>query len=266
MKLKKIIKKLFESYLYKSGYTILSKANYDELVKDQLLGREYAYLLEYAPDQIGKYVHYRQISNSQIGQDLFVLLETNYKQQGYFVEFGATDGVFLSNTYLLEKEFGWNGILAEPGRFWHQSLQQNRVENHVELDCVWSKTGEKLLFNESDKAVLSTIEKFSNNDVHSANRVRGKKYEVNTISLEDLLIKYNAPKYIDYLSIDTEGSEYEILKDFDFQSYTFGVITVEHNSGPIREKIYALLTSNGYLRKHQAHSKYDDWYVHQSKN
>src|SRR5690348_3026809 len=47
-------------------------------------------------------------SASQFHQDLFVLLESNFKRNGYFVEFGAADGIYLSNSYLLEKGFGWS--------------------------------------------------------------------------------------------------------------------------------------------------------------
>ena len=53
-------------------------------------------------------------SKSQIFQDLFVLYCLQNKSEGFFVDFGATNGVSLSNTYLLEKDYGWNGILAEP--------------------------------------------------------------------------------------------------------------------------------------------------------
>ncbi|MBT8545252.1 FkbM family methyltransferase [Polynucleobacter paneuropaeus] len=84
-----------------------------------------------------------------------------------------------------------------------------------------------------------------------------------TISLADLLIKHNAPKVIDYLSIDTEGSEYEILSHFDFESHQINIITIEHNYTEMREKIYNLLVSKGYKRKYLGLSKWDDWYVRQ---
>ena len=52
-------------------------------------------------------------SKAQLKQDLFVLATLNFKRNGYFVEFGATSGVDISNTCLLEFDFGWRGILAE---------------------------------------------------------------------------------------------------------------------------------------------------------
>ena len=56
----------------------------------------------------------RRRSRAQILQDLWVLFQSREKHGGYFVEFGACDGLSLSNTFLLEKEYGWTGILAEP--------------------------------------------------------------------------------------------------------------------------------------------------------
>jgi hypothetical protein len=81
------------------------------------------------------------------------------------------------------------------------------------------------------------------------------------VSLLDLLKFHNAPRYIDFLSVDTEGSEFEILNAFDFREYRFGAITVEHNYAPQRKEVIALLTSNGYRQVHSELSDFDDWFV-----
>lgn len=199
-------------------------------------------------------------SKSQIRQDLFVLAESNLKKNGFFVEFGATNGIDLSNSYLLEKEFQWKGILAEPAKCWHDQLKDNRSA-HIETDCVWKTTGSSLSFNEVTAPELSTVKDFNDTDFHSKSREKGKTYEVKTISLNDLLEKHQAPNIIDYLSIDTEGSEFEILSRLDFNKFTFRIITCEHNFTEMRNKIHALLTSHGYTRKHEDLSMFDDWYV-----
>ncbi|MEI6116355.1 MAG: FkbM family methyltransferase [Burkholderiales bacterium] len=199
-------------------------------------------------------------SQAQLWQDLFVLHELDMKRDGFFVEFGATNGVSLSNTFLLEKQFGWKGILAEPARCWHTALEKNRSAA-IEKKCVWSKSGEVLMFNETEVAELSTINAFNDTDSHAMSRTQGTNYPVETISLNDLLRRHGAPTMIDYLSIDTEGSELEILSHFDFSEFRFKIITCEHNGTEAREKIFDLLTANGYVRKHTELSKFDDWYV-----
>ncbi len=197
-------------------------------------------------------------SQSQLRQDLFVLSELNFKNNGYFVEFGATNGVNLSNTYLLEKEFGWTGILAEPAICWHDDLKINRSAK-IETRCVWKDSKSTLNFNEVSE--FSTINSYSDSDFHKVRRKKGNNYEVQTISLNELLEKHQAPADIDYLSIDTEGSEFEILNYFDFSKHSFKVITCEHNFTPMREKIFELLVKNGYVRKFENLSYFDDWYV-----
>lgn len=199
-------------------------------------------------------------SKSQLFQDLLVLFLTDGKRGGYFVEFGATDGVGLSNTYLLETEYGWRGVLAEPARCWHESLRQNRRAD-ISLDCVWSKSGETLTFRETEWREVSTVDKFASLDQHAAVRESANRYDVMTISLCDLLSSHNAPREIDYLSIDTEGSEYEILRAHDFGRWRFQIITVEHNFTGNRSRIQSLLESNGYRRVLDAISQFDDWYV-----
>ena len=212
-------------------------------------------------------VFFEQLGNSksQLRQDLFVLSELDFKVDGYFVEFGATDGIRWSNSYLLESSYNWRGILAEPAKLWHEALTLNR-NAHIEKNCVWSETGKKLLFNEVNDpkhlGELSTIDTFSSADQHRMTRSSdNNKYEVSTISLNDMLNKYEAPRAIDYLSIDTEGSEYDILSTFDFDKYDIKIITCEHNFTSMREKIYNLLTQKGYLRKYEEVSYFDDWYV-----
>lgn len=199
-------------------------------------------------------------SKSQIRQDLFVLSELNYKKNGYFVEFGATNGIDLSNTYLLETEYGWNGILAEPATIWHKDLDKNRKAK-IDKRCVWKKSGESLVFNETNYAELSTLDIHSSSDHHAKSREGGNKYTVQTISLMDLLAEHQAPEEIDYLSIDTEGSEFEILENFNFQKYQFKIITCEHNYSPMREKLNALFEKNCYRKKYEHISQFDDWWV-----
>ena len=202
-------------------------------------------------------------SRSQLGQDLIALALSGLKEGGFFVEFGATNGKDLSNTYILEKSFGWNGILVEPAKSWHRELRSNR-DCTIETDCVWTESNVRLLFNEVPSLELSTIDLFSESDMHFDARKLGNKYYVNTISLNDLLARHNAPRIIDYFSIDTEGSEFEILKSFNYERHQFNFISCEHNFTDSRTHIYELLSAQGYTRILQNISKFDDWYVHGS--
>jgi FkbM family methyltransferase len=201
-------------------------------------------------------------SHAQLFQDLFVLFLLNEKRDGYFVDFGATDGFHLSNTFLLENNYRWRGIVVEPARFWHRELARNRT-CLIDHRCVWSKSGEKLQFNETAQAKYSTIEAFSKLDDNAEHREDGKRYSVETISLRDLLRVHNAPRCIDYLSIDTEGSEFPILDAFFPSRHEVHIITVEHNYTDKRSRIHDLLTSYGYKRLFEDLSMIDDWYFKQ---
>jgi len=179
---------------------------------------------------------------------------------GFFVEFGAADGVALSNSHILEKRFGWIGILCEPSTGWHEALKQNR-SCIIDTRCAYSVSGQKISFSENYLGELSAITAFAEPNASGVLKRTTSSYEVETISLLDLLKTHNAPKSIDFLSIDTEGSEFEILKSFDFQSFRFGAICVEHNFGETREKINKLLLANDYIQVHKDLSDFDDWYV-----
>ena len=148
--------------------------------------------------------------------------------------------------------------MAEPNpRQWKDIREHRNVQ--FEEKCVWSESGDRLSF--VDAGDLSTISRFSDKDMHSNTRGGKRCFEVETISLTDMLEKYDAPSIIDYLSIDTEGSEFEILQAHNFKKFKFNIITVEHNYTEQRKKIFELLTANGYIRKYTELSHFDDWYV-----
>ena len=199
-------------------------------------------------------------SKAQLKQDIFVLNELMFKRNGFFVEFGAMEGLTNSNSYLLEKSYGWTGIVAEPGKNYHSDLYKNR-RSIIDTRCVWKNSNEKLVFNQTLDPAYSTLDIFNESDHHLDKRKNGEKYSVDTISLVDLLDEHRAPTEIDYLSIDTEGSEYDILENFDFQKYKIKVITCEHNYTPQRDLIKSLLEKNGFKRKYEDISQWDDWFV-----
>jgi len=174
-------------------------------------------------------------SYSEIHQDLFVLFELEFKRNGYFVEFGALNGVSFSNTIFLEKKIGWTGILCEPARNLHLDLMNNR-DCLIDFRCVYKKSGDEVAFLESKYDGLSTIVDFADNSNDHYPGQIGLSYNVPTVSLNDLLIYHNAPYYIDYMSIDTEGSEYDILENFHFSKHFIKIITCEHNYTASRKK------------------------------
>jgi len=255
------MKKLIRRAIYSMGYEIRRSDD-----KPPLEYRNFIDLLRSTPENDNELLMFLRFacghaprSKSQIYQDLFVLQTLNEKRDGYFVEFGAADGIFLSNSYLLEREYGWHGIVAEPARNWLEPIKRNR-SCAVETRCVWSKSGETLRFSETAKAEYSTLSSLVGHDYHD--RSNAKEYDVETISLNDLLEQHNAPSKMDYLSIDTEGSELQILQALNFGKWSFRTITVEHNyqSEP-RNRIFSLLSSNGYRRCLSEISAWDDWYV-----
>lgn len=203
-------------------------------------------------------------SQAQLFQDLFVVFFLRGKRNGFFVEFGATDGSRYSNTFVLERDFQWNGVLAEPARCWHAALRTNR-RAAIDTRCVWSESGLTLDFKETDDRMLSTVTALADKDLHRDERINGATYPVETVSLMDLLLAHRCPRDIDYLSIDTEGSEFVILSKFDFSKYAIKILTVEHNfCEPDRQNIHDLLVGHGFIRIFEAFSKFDDWYIQRS--
>lgn len=134
--------------------------------------------------------------------------------KGFFVDVGAHDGVESSNTYALEK-VGWSGVCIEPNPVSYNTLFFNR-------------SGSK------------------------ANVAAGTGTGPREMSLVDILIATNCPDVIDYLSIDVDGGELDVLKSMNFYKYYVRLMTIEHNAyseGTARqEQIFEYLTKQGFRR------------------
>ena len=158
------------------GFELIRKSRAKSLnkVSPQLL--LYAALPKEGQSRIAQYIPY---SKSQLGQDLFAISNSIEDSSGFFVEFGASDGISLSNTYLMEKMLGWQGILAEPARVWHPDLHRNRSAI-IDTRCVFPESGSQIPFLEviqgdgtSASPELSSIKCFAENR-DWASRVRNK--------------------------------------------------------------------------------------------
>ena len=104
-------------------------------------------------------------------------------------------------------------------------------------------------------------------DFNVEDRKKKEIITVETITLEDLLKEHKAPEKIDYLSIDTEGSEYTILKNFNFKLYEISIITIEHNYiDDQRNNIKSLLEKNNFVRVFEKISRMDDWYINENNS
>lgn len=172
--------------------------------------------------------------HSQTCQDLLAYIYFQGKKEGFFIDIGAYDGIFISNTYLFEK-LGWKGICIEanPDRF--KLLEKNRKCDCYNL-AIHSKTGEKLEFiTATNTDVLNVLKEHSSHkhiDRMKKTNIEEelKTIEIDSITFDDLMSKnYPDVKHIDFLSIDIEGGELIVLETIDFNKYSFGLITVENN-------------------------------------
>ncbi|MFA5157168.1 MAG: FkbM family methyltransferase [Candidatus Omnitrophota bacterium] len=182
------------------------------------------------------------------------------KRNGYFIEAGAGNGKNWSHTFLLEKKFNWTGICVEPNENLFFRLKKNR--KCVCSDLVLSEKNETVDFMEVGGNLwgFGGIARYLNETKKQLWK-SGTLKRKSAITLRELLEKYNAPKVIDYLALDTEGSEFVILKDFPFDKYVFLAITIEGG------ECVDLLTRNGYIITKNPYNRLAPWehyFIHRS--
>jgi FkbM family methyltransferase len=153
------------------------------------------------------------------------------KKNGYFVDIGAYDGLSISNTKILE-DLGWSGICIEPHPNVFKSLIENRTCECINC-AIWNEdTKIKFLSLSGYTEMLSGI--LDSYDTRHYNRVIS---ELNTHGGYSEIIEIDAKKFetiieqteIDFLSIDTEGSELQILEQINFDRYHINIVCIENN-------------------------------------
>jgi len=183
------------------------------------------------------------------GQDKFIserLLP--HKRDGVFVEIGGYDGITNSNCMHFEMHRYWRGIVVEPVPMYAEMIRKWR-RSRVECVAVSAVDGHDTMMSvEKGFTQMSYLtEKVDNPDLgmiqgHPEHRER--TIRVRTMKLDTLFEKHDLRR-VDYCSIDAEGSEYLILKEFDFDRFEVGVFTIENRDGR-PNGISQLMPRHGY--------------------
>jgi FkbM family methyltransferase len=133
----------------------------------------------------------------------------------------------------------------------------NRRTCEVFRQPVFSESGKKVSFRVA--GMLGGID--SDLGKYKGTTSGAKTVELVTATLDEILAKGHSPQYIDYMSIDVEGAEYDALQGLSLDRYQVGTFTIEHNfEAKKREAIRALLEGKGYVRVRVW--EVEDWYVH----
>ena len=201
-------------------------------------------------------------SKSQIQQDLILDQQIfKGKSNGVFVEVGALDGFGASNTWFFEMERNWSGLLIEPNPVEFNKRNQHPRPNSIFENCAISDVEMDINFLsiEGPCNVLSGImefynsqhleridrelEMYSNHPEGHELYSRKEQIPMKAVRLESLFSKHNITK-IDFISIDVEGAELQVLNSINFDKVDINVFMIENNYG--LEKETEFLSSNGY--------------------
>lgn len=172
--------------------------------------------------------------------------------KGFFIELGAFDGVTQSNTFFYEKNKGWKGILIEPSKDIYQKCKNNRSPINLFYNCAcvsfnYKKKDIELQFSGLKTYSPKYLGKKKIKEYISQPELQwGAKsfpYKVKARTLNSILDCSKAPNKIDFLSIDTEGAEFEVIGGINFKKYKFRYILVETSN---LTKLKKFLASKNY--------------------
>lgn len=202
---------------------------------------------------------------SQYNQDKFLdKVIFNKKRKGYFVDIGAYDGLTISNTCFFEKQREWKGICFEPNPSVFSSLSKNR-DCELFNCCIGTSNQNPIFFQVVGGSEMLSGLKLAYDPRHlerifrETNKNNGSINEI-LVEIKSLVDFLPEGKVVDYLSIDTEGNEIEILKSIDFNRNQINSISIENNYNDLEIKNILLELGYNLVVK----LKCDEIYVHKS--
>ncbi len=199
-------------------------------------------------------------ARGQLLQDMFALIATDFRHGGSFVEVGVGDGEYLSNTHMLEKHFGWQGLLIEPNVASHAAIRQCRSAP-LDIRAAASTSGMELVFEEV--VGEGELSRLAGKTGHAVADDQIRRYPVVSVRLDEALAQAKMPRRIDFLSLDTEGAELDILAGLDLGVFSFSVMAIEHNYRPgVLDRLHQILAPHGYTQVLPQLSAFDAWFVH----
>ena len=185
---------------------------------------------------------------SQNGEDF--LLWSLFKRKttpGVFVEVGALDGIRFSNTYSFECE-GWMGVCIEPHPDYFPLLRANRLGSYCIQAAASNHTGKVEFFAEPRGEFSTLIEANTQNEMLSKKMEGYKKIIVSTVTLDSILENASINPPIDFVSIDVEGAELNVLNGFNLALYRPSVLVIEANDEVYNNKLDAYMQQHRYFK------------------
>jgi len=188
----------------------------------------------------------------QAGEDAIVMTSFNFlitKPKGFYLDIGAYHPWRHSNTYLLYKK-GWRGINIDP-RPGAKKLFDKYRKGDINIEAGISDSDSKMTYYVLDE--FSTMNTFSRDNLERLGMLNKitSTYEIPVYSIESLLKKYPDINNVDYLNIDAEGFEIQILKGINFDTFKPSVISIEQNnvltfSEVLQSEVNLFLQQKGY--------------------
>lgn len=184
---------------------------------------------------------------SQLGEEAIIRSFFQDKRHGFYVDIGAAWGNRASTSLYLDRELDWRGIGVDALAFYQKTWGESRPDSTFLNYAVTDKSGDVVDFYQ---AVIPTLSSMYPDMLEKWRlSVEGCKHRrVETITLDDLLLQQGV-SHIDFLSIDTEGSEPGVLKGFTIARYRPALVCIEANAYEENNRFFLSYFSDaGYTR------------------